>query len=176
MIQDPQRDLPAGLRGGSDVWDAPQASVVLQSDFFPTAAEPQTATGTLSATEPAAADTAAASGRVVVQGALAVAESGADALAAAGVVPVAGVLAAAESGGSDAAAVAGGVLVQGELSAAEAGVDAMAATGTVTGDTPEPPEPPAQGGGRPWRFVASVPIPVRPRRPRRKRDEELALI
>lgn len=33
-IKDPQRDLPAGLRGGSDTWDQPQASAVLASDFF----------------------------------------------------------------------------------------------------------------------------------------------
>ncbi|MFN3297894.1 hypothetical protein, partial [Caldimonas sp.] len=66
----------------------------------------------------------------------------------------------------------------GALSAAEAGDDWLAGAGTVTGGDPPPapPETPAQGGGRPWRFVASVPIPLRPRRPRRRREEELALI
>ena len=29
-----QTDLPVGLRGGSDTWDQPQASVVLDADFF----------------------------------------------------------------------------------------------------------------------------------------------
>lgn len=29
-----QTDLPVGLRGGSDAWDQPQASVVLDADFF----------------------------------------------------------------------------------------------------------------------------------------------
>lgn len=58
------------------------------------------------------------------------------------------------------------------------GVLQIGTAGMVTGGdpTPAPPETPAQGGGRPWRFVASVPIPLRPRRRRRRREEELALI
>ena len=33
-VTQPQRDLPAGLRGGADTWDQPQASVVLVDDWF----------------------------------------------------------------------------------------------------------------------------------------------
>ena len=33
-VRDPQSDLPRGLRGGSDVWDQPQASVILADDYF----------------------------------------------------------------------------------------------------------------------------------------------
>ncbi len=33
----PNRDLPSGLSGAADVWDEPQASVILNSDFFPVA-------------------------------------------------------------------------------------------------------------------------------------------
>lgn len=40
MIQDPQRDLPAGLRGGSDTWDKQQASALLAHDFFPEGGSP----------------------------------------------------------------------------------------------------------------------------------------
>lgn len=33
-VPDPEIDLPRGITGGSDVWDQPQASVVLDADFF----------------------------------------------------------------------------------------------------------------------------------------------
>lgn len=33
----PNRDLPPNLSGAADVWDEPQASVILTSDFFPAA-------------------------------------------------------------------------------------------------------------------------------------------
>jgi hypothetical protein len=33
-VKFPQADLPRGLRGGADVWDQPQASVVLDDDWF----------------------------------------------------------------------------------------------------------------------------------------------
>lgn len=33
-VAQPQRDLPVGLRGGSDAWDQPQASVILDEDWF----------------------------------------------------------------------------------------------------------------------------------------------
>lgn len=33
-IKSPQTDLPVGLRGGADTWDQPQASVVLDEDWF----------------------------------------------------------------------------------------------------------------------------------------------
>ena len=33
-VRDPQRDLPAGLRGGSDTWDKPQANEILASEWF----------------------------------------------------------------------------------------------------------------------------------------------
>lgn len=36
-IREPQRDLPAGLRGGADAWDVPQASVILADEFFESA-------------------------------------------------------------------------------------------------------------------------------------------
>ena len=29
-----QTDLPTGLRGGADAWDQPQASVILDEDWF----------------------------------------------------------------------------------------------------------------------------------------------
>lgn len=46
-----QTELPVGLRGGSDIWDAPQASVVLDADYFTGAAPPaEGITGSLSAT------------------------------------------------------------------------------------------------------------------------------
>lgn len=31
---DPNRDLPVSLTGGSDLWDSIQAGVILQNDFF----------------------------------------------------------------------------------------------------------------------------------------------
>jgi len=33
-VPDPEIDLPRGITGGSNVWDQPQASVVLDADFF----------------------------------------------------------------------------------------------------------------------------------------------
>jgi len=39
-IRDPQRDLPAGVRGGSDAWDVPQASVILTGEFFESGSVP----------------------------------------------------------------------------------------------------------------------------------------
>lgn len=33
-IKEPQLDLPRGVRGGADVWDQPQASVLLAADYF----------------------------------------------------------------------------------------------------------------------------------------------
>lgn len=39
-IRDPQRDLPAGVRGGSDAWDVPQASVILTEEFFESGSVP----------------------------------------------------------------------------------------------------------------------------------------
>jgi hypothetical protein len=33
-VPEPEVDLPRGLTGGSDVWDQPQASVILAADFF----------------------------------------------------------------------------------------------------------------------------------------------
>lgn len=38
-VSDPEYDLPRGLSGAADVWDQPQASVLLAADYFP-AAEP----------------------------------------------------------------------------------------------------------------------------------------
>lgn len=49
-VPDPEIDLPRGITGGSDVWDQPQASVVLDADFFdaaPGGGGSQTLTGTL---------------------------------------------------------------------------------------------------------------------------------
>lgn len=39
-VTDPEYDLPRGLSGGSDTWDQPQASVILQSDYFPQESPP----------------------------------------------------------------------------------------------------------------------------------------
>ena len=33
-VPEPEADLPRGLTGGSDVWDQPQASVILAADYF----------------------------------------------------------------------------------------------------------------------------------------------
>jgi len=33
-VRDPQRDLPAGLRGGADAWDNGPAGVILRTEFF----------------------------------------------------------------------------------------------------------------------------------------------
>ena len=37
MIQEPQRDLPSGIRGGSDLFDS---LIILQNEFFPSALPP----------------------------------------------------------------------------------------------------------------------------------------
>ena len=94
MIQSPQVDLPRGFGGGSDIWDAPQASVVLDADYFTGAAPPaEGITGSLSATE-SGSDTITSTGAVAVAGQLTATEAGADGATAAGAVVVAGALAA----------------------------------------------------------------------------------
>jgi hypothetical protein len=89
-------------------------------------AQVPTATGSLAATD--VADTAAATGQVLVRGSLAATEA-ADAAAATGRVLVQGALAATE--GADTAAATGSVRVQGQFAATDAGADTAAGTGTV---------------------------------------------
>lgn len=61
MIDFPQTDLPRSVRGGSDVWDQPQASVILADDYFPSTGTIVSATGTADGTA-----TASASGQSIV--------------------------------------------------------------------------------------------------------------
>lgn len=88
---------------------------------------PSAITGTGAVTE-AGADTAAASGDVVVQGSSAAAESGQDTGAASGAVSVQGALAVSEAG-QDSSEALGAVLVQCSASATETGEDVAAALG-----------------------------------------------
>lgn len=130
-IKTAQADLPRGLRGAADVWDQPQASVILDEDYFEAAASG--ATGTLAATE-AGSDTTSVAGVVRVAGSLTVTEAGSDALASTGSVRVSGALNAAESG-SDTFAATGSVStsagITGSMSAAEAGSDSFSSSGAV---------------------------------------------
>lgn len=84
-------------------------------------------TGALAAAE-SGADAAAIAGAVVVHGSLAAAESGGDSVALSGRVIVGGVLAAAEAG-ADAAVIAGRIIVSGAIAAAETGGDAASIIG-----------------------------------------------
>lgn len=88
-------------------------------------------TGNLAATD--SADTIAVSGIVLVQGALAVTESGSDTFAGTGdaSAEVIGNLSASESG-TDTLSAAGAVRINGTLSAAESGADIFAGTGDAS--------------------------------------------
>lgn len=46
-VKQPQRDLPRGVRGGSDVWDQEFAGGLLTADYFESAAPPVSSTPTL---------------------------------------------------------------------------------------------------------------------------------
>lgn len=128
-IQTPQADLPAGLRGGADTWDQPQASALLDADWFEQAASP--VIGSLNTAE-TGSDSFAASGALSsgIAGTLAATETGADTASASGDVFIGGTLSATEFGG-DAAALAGDVFVSGGLSASEVGADTATASGDV---------------------------------------------
>ena len=43
VVKLPQADLPRRIRGGSDEWAQPQASVVLRDDYFAAASEDESA-------------------------------------------------------------------------------------------------------------------------------------
>lgn len=116
----PQIDYPRGSlpRGGSDIWDTPQASVVLADDMF---YADVFVDGTLVATE-VGQDTAAAFGKITVKGAFSVTESGVDTAFGSGKVLIKGVLSKAEVG-QDTAAASGDVFVKGSLVAIEFAAD-----------------------------------------------------
>lgn len=83
------------------------------------------------------ADSLAASGAIIVRGALAVTESGADTFAASGLILVSGGLSATESG-ADLFDASGSVssAISGSLAATETGSDSAAAAGVVTWGVP----------------------------------------
>jgi hypothetical protein len=106
----------------------------------------------------------------VITGTLSAVESGADTLSAEGIVRIAGELAATETG-ADTLSATGIVLVQGALAAVETGIDTFAATGVAGGGSTDQP---SYWSDRPWRDVPF--IPITPRRPRRKRQEDLIFL
>lgn len=128
-VKFPQLDYPRGRlpRGGSDIWDTPQVSVVLADDMFVTSI-----VGTLLATE-VGSDTAQASGTVQalgIYGTLTVTETGGDGVAIVGQVPVKGDLSRAETG-VDMAAALGKVVIKGQIAAIEVDTDSISVTGGV---------------------------------------------
>jgi hypothetical protein len=106
----------------------------------------------------------------VITGTLSAVESGADTLSAEGVARIAGELAATETG-ADTFSATGIVLVQGALAAVETGIDTFAASGVAGGGSTDQP---SYWSDRPWRDVPF--IAIAPRRPRRKRQEDLIFL
>jgi hypothetical protein len=134
-------------------------------------AGPGVITGTLSAVE-SGADTLSAEGVVRIAGELAATETGADTFAATGTATnaITGSLAAVETG-ADTLSATGIVLVQGALAAIETGIDTFAASGVAGGGSTDQP---SYWSDRPWRDVPF--IAIAPRRPRRKRQEDLIFL
>lgn len=117
--------------GGDPIWlDSGLAGQLIRAEFFGAPA-PSGVTGALVASE-SGADTLAASGVVVPAGggAMAAVETGADTAASTGTVLVRGAAAATETGNGTFAGT-GLVLIRGGLAATEAGADAVASVGTV---------------------------------------------
>ncbi|MFM6959561.1 MAG: hypothetical protein ACKOW0_00860 [Schleiferiaceae bacterium] len=152
-IKAPQLDLPDGLRGGADTWDQPQASVILNSEFFETPptvdilAAVETGPDTITASaavwqgglntgalgeQLGAAQTVATGGETLRSAIVFVGETGADGFSATGTSAsnVVGDMAATETG-ADTFAASGAAQVNGSLAAAETGVDTFAASGAA---------------------------------------------
>ena len=158
-VPDPEIDLPRGITGGSDVWDQPQASVVLDADFFDAA--PGGGGQTLTATIYSDGDTFGAAS--ITTGAVGLAPTlfaDADSFGAAAVTRGAVSLAPTIYADGDtfgAATVGSGAVTLTATLFADG--DSFGAA-VVTGGEPVAPAGSPGGGGT----VAKAPDPIRPNR------------